>query len=82
MSIPYQELCIAAIGTTTMAIKAQHILLGEGIVSEVQALSAHETRRGCAFGISFPCSMRPSVQRALAQARIPVSQFFKRTIPP
>ena len=70
--------CVAAIGSMTMAIKAQHALLSAGIVTQVQPLSPSETRRGCSYGLEFPCGAQGMVRLLLAQANIPVSQFLRR----
>ena len=73
--------CIAALGSTTQAIKAQRVLLGSGIPAEVLPLAPSQTRRGCAFGVSFSCSRLAAVRAELQNAGIPVSQFIKREEP-
>ena len=74
--------CIAALGGMTLAIKAQHALLDGGIAAEVLALSPTQTKRGCAYGVSFPCARLSAVRAGLQACRIPVSQFIERKEPP
>lgn len=73
----YQR-CIAALHSVTLAIKAQRALAAEGIGAEVITLNASETRRGCAYGLSFPCDAESRVRALLRAARIPVSQYLRK----
>ncbi len=70
--------CVAAIGSMTMAIKAQRALLNKGIAAQVVALSPGETKHGCAYGVGFVCSVEGNVRSALQGAHIAASQFVKR----
>lgn len=70
--------CVAALGGMTTAQKAARALAAQGIFSEVIGLSAGETKRGCAFGVSFDCAAAESVRSALKNAGIPVSQYLQR----
>ena len=70
--------CTAAIGSVTLSIKAQRALLSAGIPSEVRALSPAETRRGCAYGVMFPCDRESGVRAALRANGISASQFLKK----
>lgn len=71
-------LCLAALGPMTAAIKAQRALLGGGIKAEVEALSPTESRRGCAYGVSFPCEKRDHARALFRSAGIPVVQYMQR----
>ena len=77
-----RQSCIAALGSMTAAVKAQRALLALGIKSEVVALSPEDTRRGCAYGVEFPCDRASEVHRSLNAARISVSQYIERDIKP
>ena len=70
--------CRAALGPMSAAIRAERALLEMGILAEVVALEPTETRRGCAFGIEFPCHEEARVRATLRAARITVSQYLKR----
>ena len=69
---------IAAIGSMTAAIKAQRVLTRAGIRTEIISLSPEETKRGCAYGISFPVSKANAVRSALRAAKIPVSEYLQK----
>lgn len=69
---------IAAIGSMTAAIKAQRALSRTGIIAEIVSLSPEETRRGCAYGISYPLAREAAVRNALRAAGIPVSQYLRK----
>ena len=70
--------CIAAVGSMTMALKAEQVLKGAGVAAEVRPLSPRETRKGCAFGVAFPCDAHRAARIALQGARITVSQYLKK----
>ena len=75
--------CVAALGSVTLAIKAQRSLAAIGIKSDIISLPAKATRRGCGFGLTFPCAEEGAVRRSLRAARIPISQYLKKgDIPP
>ena len=75
--------CIAAIGSVTLAIKAQRHLAALGIGAEIISLPPKATRRGCAYGLAFPCPEENGVRRSFRAARIPISQYIKKgDIPP
>lgn len=78
--MPYSEIkyCVGAIGSMTAALKASQILRGRGLRTEVIGLSASETKRGCAYGISFDCAVMSEVRNALKQGGIAVSQYLQR----
>lgn len=80
MHLPYNgnQGCIAALHSVTVAIKAQRALATEGITAEVITLNASETRRGCAYGLTFPCDAENRVRALLRAARIPVSQYLRK----
>ncbi len=71
-------LCVAAIGSMTMAMKAQHVLQGRGIAARVLALSPGESRYGCAYGVAFPHAVEEAAKAALAAAHITASQYFTK----
>ncbi len=70
--------CAGAIGSITAAVKASRALAQHGIFAEVIALSANETKRGCAYGISFDCDAIDAVRNALKKADVSVTQYLQR----
>ena len=70
--------CTAALGTMTAAQKAMRALAARGIFAEIVGLSANETRRGCAFGVSFDCDATEQVRTTLRGVGIPVTQYLRR----
>ncbi len=78
MYTPSNGRCIAAIGAMTAAVKAQRALLDSEITAEVIALAPEDTRRGCAYGLEFPCRMQSEARAALRAARISVSQYIEK----
>ncbi len=73
-------MCVAAIGSMTLCLKAQRVLGAAGISARVISLSPEETRRGCAFGVSFPASVQTVAAAQLRHARIPVSEYVTKEI--
>lgn len=69
---------IAAIGSMTAAIKAQRALNRAGITAEIVSLSPEETRRGCAYGISYALTREAAVRSTLRTAGISVSQYLRK----
>ena len=57
--------CISAKKSMTHAIKAKRILVAAGIRCEIVSLDGSVTKRGCAYGVSFPCELAERVQRIL-----------------
>ena len=75
---PDGRVFVAAIGSMTAAVKAQRALLAAGIHAEVIALSPHQTRRGCAYGVEFPHVLEHEARAALRDARVSVSQYIEK----
>ncbi len=72
--------CVAAIGSMTLCMKAQRVLGAAGIHARVISLSPEETRRGCAFGVSFPVQAQVVAAAQLRHAKIPVSEYFTKEL--
>lgn len=83
MDEPTKEmLCIAATSSMTLALRAERLLTYAGISSEIVSLLPEESRRGCAYGISYHCDSDRGVRAILRNARLPVSQYLKRGAKP
>ena len=70
-----QNSCTAAIGSLTLAMKGQRLLSEIGITGTIVKLDSKKTRRGCAYGIEFPCRNFKEVRAKLNASRLPVSQY-------
>lgn len=70
--------CVAALGSMTVAVKATRVLAARGIFAEVIGLSASETKRGCAYGISFDCDAAELVRSTLKAGGVQVTQYLQR----
>ena len=70
--------CVGALGSMTAALKATQELGKHGILAEVIGLSAGETKRGCAYGVSFDCAKANEVRILLKNSGISVSQYLTR----
>lgn len=68
--------CIAAIPSLNRSIKAQKALAKGGIFSRVISLEPSVTKRGCAFGLEFPCTEEKNVRAILRRAGVHPSQFI------
>lgn len=64
--------CVAAIGSMTQAIAAQRILNREGVFSEVEGVDPTRVRRGCSYGVSFPCGYEKRVRELLGKEGVRV----------
>lgn len=69
-------MCIAAIKNMTGAMRARDTLRRVGIDSEVVSVDASLTKRGCAYGISFPCEREAEVKRILRNKKIDFGEIM------
>lgn len=58
-------MCVATMKSMTYAIKAKKLLEYAGIGAEIVNLDPALTRRGCAYGVSFPCGRTVDAKRLL-----------------
>lgn len=58
-------ICISAKKSMTHAVKARRVLESAGIRCEIVNIDSSVTKRGCAYGVSFPCDMKDRVQSLL-----------------
>lgn len=68
--------CTAALGSLTYAIKAQRALAEAGVSCEIVKLDSSMTRRGCAYGVEFPCSEQRSVRTVMNAEKITVTSYI------
>ena len=69
--------CTAAIGSLTLAMKAHAALEQAELSSKIVKLEPSMTKRGCAYGVEYPCEIHRSVRSAFTAAKIPVSGYIK-----
>ena len=77
----YYQNCTASLGSQTRAIRAQHILTRASLPCSVVSTTALEGRRGCAYGVEFPCSMLSEVKEIFKQNKISVRNFYSGDTP-
>lgn len=68
--------CFAAIGSMTQAMKAQRAL-GEAAILSTVVKSESSSRRGCIYGLSFPCVQEANVRRIFASSGVKVKEWNK-----
>ena len=71
------KICTAAIGSLTIAMKAHSMLDNAGLESKIVKLDPSMTKRGCAYGIEYPCEDHKAVRSAFNAAKISVSSYIK-----
>lgn len=49
----------------THAVKAKRVLSVAGIPCDIVSIDSSVTKRGCAYGVSYPCEMTERVQDIL-----------------
>lgn len=69
-------MCIAAIRNMTGAMKARDALSRVGIFSQIVSIDTSLTKRGCAYGISFPCEREVEVKRILKAKNIDFGEIM------
>ena len=67
--------CIAEIGSMTQAMRAQRILGESAIPTTVVKSNSTNSNKGCAYGVSFPCSYKENVERICASSKIRVRRW-------
>ncbi len=72
-----RSLCAASLGSMTMAIKARRALSEQGISVNVKKLSAGESRRGCIYGIEYPCELSGNILSSLRHKGLDAEPFFR-----
>ena len=71
----YYQNCTVSLGSQTRAIKAQHILTRASVSCRVVSTTSKDGRRGCGYGVEFPCGMRPQVEEILRQNKISIRDY-------
>lgn len=69
--------CTAALTSLTYAMKAQKALYAVGLHSDIVKLSAGSSKRGCEYGVQFPCELEDQIKRALRSSDIGVRRYLR-----
>ncbi|MBR4296094.1 MAG: DUF3343 domain-containing protein [Clostridia bacterium] len=69
--------CTASMASQTYALKAQKALSGAAIPSRVVRLDGAKSKKGCSFGVEFPCGQKRNVENVLSSARIRVKHYYQ-----
>lgn len=67
--------CRITLQSMTQAIKAQKVLAGAAIPSEIVKTEPASHLRGCTYGIAFRCNQSNNVERMLSSAGISVKKW-------
>ena len=65
-----RALCRIALGSMTVAMKAQRILSRNAIRADVVKISSEQSLKGCVYGIEFSCALLGNVRSILDSAGI------------
>lgn len=65
-----ENACRVATESMTMAMKAKRLLSATAIRASVVKISSNQSKRGCTYGIEFPCALYGNVDAILSAAGI------------
>ena len=63
-------MCVASAKNITQAMRIRDALARGGIEADIVSVDPSVTRRGCAYGVSFPCEYEWKVKRILGAKKI------------
>lgn len=70
-----QNKCVVSLGSITVATRAQRVLAGAALYSEIVKLGDDSLGKGCTYGLEFGCSSKTGVKAALENAGIRIRGF-------
>lgn len=68
--------CVAVMGSMTRAMRAQSVLSGAAIATELIRADPAQTGQGCAYALAFSCHQEENVKRILAGASIRIRSIY------
>ena len=71
-----RSVCTASVSSQTYAIKAQRALAEYAIESRVVRLDAAKSKKGCTYGIEFPCGHIGNVRKILSDVHVKARHFY------
>ncbi len=69
--------CTATLTSLTYAMKAQRSLTEKGLYSEIIKLDSASAKRGCAYGIKYPCEYEDKIKTVLRESGIGVRRYLR-----
>ena len=69
-------MCKAAIKNMTGAMKARDAMRRAGVTAEVVSIDSSLTKRGCSYGVSFPCEKESEARRILNAKNIDYGEIL------
>lgn len=69
-------MCILTMKSVTNALRARSVLEGKGVPAEVVNLDPKLTKKGCLYGIRFPCGNTSDVRRILTERDVPFGELM------
>ena len=73
----HNNYCTATLASLTYAMKAQKALTVAGLYAEVIKLDSEQAKRGCAYGVRYPCEYESRVKAVLSDGNIGVRRYIK-----
>ncbi len=67
--------CTALLGSMTQALQAQAVLTEASVCASVVKSEDVTKRKGCAYGVRFPCGYAPLVKKVLKDSGIRVRSY-------
>lgn len=67
--------CLMTLRSATYAMRAQTILINNGISARSVKLDDEYTKKGCTHGVRFDCRNRSAAERLLREQGIPYSDI-------
>lgn len=68
--------CVAVIGSTTQAMRAQSVLASAAVRAQVIKADSFDVGQGCMYAISYPCAQEGHVRQILQNAGVRVRSFY------
>ncbi|MBQ8310411.1 MAG: DUF3343 domain-containing protein [Clostridia bacterium] len=72
----YQSGCYCVMGSMTQAMRAQRVLADAAIRADIVKSDSGESRRGCAYALSYSCAQAVNVRTVLSRAGIRPREFY------
>ena len=73
----YDNYCTATLTSLTYAMKAQRALTAAGLYAEVVKLDSEQAKKGCSYGVRYPCEYENKVRSVLRDGNIGVRRYLR-----
>jgi len=73
----YNNYCTATLTSLTYAMKAQRALTSAGLYAEVVKLDSEQAKRGCSYGVRYPCEYESKVKEVLREGKLGVRRYLR-----